>query len=378
MENPFYLSGIIPERWFCDREKETEWLTKTLVNGANVLLSSPRRMGKTQLIYHLFQQPEVRDNYYCFYTDIFPTSSLQELVLFLGKEICSALVPKGKSALDKFLSAIRSLSGSFTYDPVSGSPSFDVKLGDIHSPMLTIEEIFAYLEGAGKPCIFAIDEFQQIAAYPEKNVEALLRSYIQKMNNCRFVFAGSNRHVLERMFNSAAKPFYNSAQQLYLDRIPEETYIAFAVKAFRESGRNILPESVSYIYRMFDGHTYYVHNILHNAIAYLGPEKTVDSADTDRLLSDILDEKGQTYAGMMNQLNYQQKEVIVAIARERKAKAITSVAFIKKHSLKSPSSVQYAVAQLLEQQLITYENEGRNKVFSLTDRFMQEWIRKVY
>ena len=378
MENPFYITGIIPEGWFCDRTRETRWLVNTLENGANVLLSSPRRMGKTQLIFHMFARPEIKDNYYCFYTDILPTSSLHELVLFLGKEIYSTLVPKGKAALDKFLSSIRSLSGSLSYDPVSGSPSFDIKLGDIHSPGLTIEEIFSYLEKAEKPCIFAIDEFQQISYYPEKNVEALLRSYIQKMKNCHFLFSGSDRHILENMFNSAAKPFYNSAEQLYLDRIPLNTYLEFAVDAFRQAGRNILPEAISYAYNLFEGHTYYVHNILHNAFAYLDPQIIVDIPDIDRILSQILFEKALNYSGVVNQLNYQQKEVIIAIAKEKKAKGITSVAFIKKHALKSPSSVQYAVTQLLERQLITYENEGRGKVFSVTDRFFQEWIRKVY
>ena len=47
MENPFYITGIIPEPYFCDREKETEWFIRTLENKAHILLISPRRMGKT-------------------------------------------------------------------------------------------------------------------------------------------------------------------------------------------------------------------------------------------------------------------------------------------------------------------------------------------
>ena len=100
------------------------------------------------------------------------------------------LVPKGRAVLDKFLAGLHSLAGSLGYDPLTQTPKFDIKLGDIHSPELTLEEIFGYLERAGKPCIFAIDEFQQIAEYPEKNVEATLRTYIQKMNNCLFTLCG--------------------------------------------------------------------------------------------------------------------------------------------------------------------------------------------
>lgn len=378
MENPFYITGIIPEPYFCDREKETVWMLRTLENKAHILLTSPRRMGKTQLIRHLFEQPSIKDNYYTFYTDVYPTTSLHELVLFLSKEIYSVLVPKGKTVLNKFLAGLQSLAGSFGYDPVANTPTFNIKLGDIHSPELTLEEIFLYLEQADMPCIFAIDEFQQIANYPEKNVEATLRTHIQKMNNCLFIYAGSNRHILENMFNSAAKPFFNSAEQMYLDCIPKDVYLGFVEEQFRKADRRITPEAASLAYNLFEGHTYYVHNVLHNAFAYVDSNKAIDETDINKTLSDILEEKGRTFASVMNQLNYQQKETLIAIAKEGKASGVTSVAFVKKHALKSPSSVQYAISALLEKQLLTYQNQGRTKVFCPSDRFMEMWICRTY
>lgn len=378
MENPFYITGIIPEAYFCDREKETSWMVRTLENKAHILLTSPRRMGKTQLIRHVFEQPSIKDNYYTFYTDIYPTTSLNELVLFLSKEIYSVLVPKGKAVLDKFLAGLHSLAGSFGYDPVSNTPTFNIKLGDIHSPELTLEEIFRYLEQADRPCIFAIDEFQQIANYPEKNVEATLRTHIQKMNNCLFIYAGSNRHILENMFNSAAKPFYNSAEQIYLECISRDVYTAFAEEQFANASRKISPEAASLAYDLFEGHTYYVHNVLHNAFAYIEPDKTIDETDIDNILNDILEEKGHTFDSVMNQLNYQQKETLVSIAKEGKASGVTSVAYVKKHALKSPSSVQYAISALLDKQLLTYQSVERTKVYSISDKFLEMWICRTY
>ena len=378
MENPFYITGIIPEPYFCDREKETTWMVRTLGNKAHILLSSPRRMGKTQLIRHVFEQPAIKENYYTFYTDIYPTTSLHELVLFLSKEIYSVLVPKGKAVLNKFLAGLHSLAGSFGYDPVTNTPTFNIKLGDIHSPELTLEEIFSYLEQADKPCIFAIDEFQQIANYPEKNVEATLRTHIQKMNNCLFIYAGSNRHILENMFNSAAKPFYNSAEQIYLDCISKDIYTGFAEEQFKKASRNITPEAVSMAYDLFAGHTYYVHNVLHNAFAYIDPNVTIDETAINQTLSDILEEKGRSFANVMNQLNIQQKETLIAIAKEGVASGVTSVAFVKKHALKSPSSVQYAINALLDKQILTYQNEQRTKTYSVSDRFMEMWICRTY
>ena len=335
-------------------------------------------MGKTQLIRHVFEQPSIKDNYYTFYTDIYPTTSLNELVLFLSKEIYSVLVPKGKGVLDKFLAGLHSLAGSFGYDPVSNTPTFNIKLGDIHSPELTLEEIFRYLEQADRPCIFAIEEFQQIANYPEKNVEATLRTHIQKMNNCLFIYAGSNRHILENMFNSAAKPFYNSAEQLYLECISKDVYTAFAEVQFANASRRITPEAASLAYDLFEGHTYYVHNVLHNAFAYIEPDKTIDETDIYNILNDILEEKGRTFASVMNQLNYQQKETLVSIAKEGKASGVTSVAYVKKHALKSPSSVQYAISALLNKQLLTYQSVERTKVYSISDKFLEMWICRIY
>lgn len=376
--NPFYVTGIIPPAYFCDRETETDWLVRTVTNQANVLLTSPRRMGKTQLIRHFYERPEIKGHYHTFYVDIYPTTSLHEFVLFLSKEIYSVLVPKGKATLNRFLSVLRSLTRSFTYDPVSGVPSFDVKLGDIQAPELTLGEIFDYLKKADLPCIFAIDEFQQIDRYPEKNVDALLRSHVQTMNNCRFIFAGSNRHILENMFHSAAKPFYNSTEQLYLDRIAREKYVAFICDKFREAGREILSGAAQLAYDIFEGHTYYVHNLLHHVFDTVAPEKTVDENDILFVLDALLEEKAHAFADQLSQLNYGQKETLVAIAKAGKATGVTSVAFIKKNALKSPSSVQYAITTLLDSQILTYEQEGRGKTYSLEDRFLEMWIRKTY
>ncbi len=163
-----------------------------------------------------------------------------------------------------------------------------------------------------------------------------------------------------------------------LDCIPKDVYTDFANEMFSKTGRKIVSEAISLAYDLFEGHTYYVHNILHNAFAYLDTNKKIDENDIRNVLSDILEEKGHTFSSVMNQLNYQQKETLIAIAKEGKASGVTSVTFVKKHALKSPSSVQYAITALLEKQLLTYQNQQRTKVYSVSDRFLEMWICKVY
>lgn len=81
-------------------------------------------------------------------------------------------------------------------------------------------------------CIVAIDEFQQIGYYPEKNMEAVLRTYIQRCSNANFIFSGSERHLITEMFSEKARPFYNSADIMNLDVIPIDKYIEFAIGLF--------------------------------------------------------------------------------------------------------------------------------------------------
>ncbi|MBR5013778.1 MAG: ATPase [Bacteroidales bacterium] len=378
MFNPFVINGIVPDKYFCDREKETEKLVRCVYNQSNVLLTSPRRMGKTQLIRHLYQHGSISSDFHTFYVDIYSTTSLQEFILLLGKEIYTSLVPKGRKVLDSFVNVLKSLSGSFGYDALTGLPSFDVRLGDIRSPELTLSEIFNYLETADKPCICTIDEFQQIGKYPEKNVEALLRTHIQKMNNCRFVFAGSDRHTLENMFNSPAKPFYNSVEQMYLDCIGRQVYVSFMRKCFEESGRNVPDMICEYVYDLFEGHTYYVHQTLHNVYAYNDPEVPVTEELINDTVSDIIQDKEHSFLTQLSLLNYTQKETLIAIAKEGEASEVTSAAFVRKHSLQSPSAVQNAIRNLLNLQMITYRQDGKTKVYSVSDRFLQMWIVRKY
>lgn len=378
MFNPFVINGIVPDKYFCDREKETEKLVRCVYNQSNVLLTSPRRMGKTQLIRHLYQQGSVSSDFHTFYVDIYSTTSLQEFILLLGKEIYTSLVPKGRKVLDSFVNVLKSLSGSFGYDALTGLPSFDVRLGDIRSPEMTLSEIFNYLETADKPCICTIDEFQQIGKYPEKNVEALLRTHIQKMSNCRFVFAGSDRHTLENMFNSPAKPFYNSVEQMYLDCIDRQVYVGFMRKCFEESSRNVPDMVCEYVYDLFEGHTYYVHQTLHNVYAYNDPEVKITQELINDTISDIILDKEHSFLTQLSLLNYTQKETLIAIAKEGEASEVTSAAFVRKHSLQSPSAVQNAIRNLLNLQMITYRQDGRTKVYSVSDRFLQMWIVRKY
>lgn len=372
--NPFIVTGKIEPEYFCDRVTESARFVKSVTNGNNMVIISPRRMGKTGLIQFCYDKPEIADEYYTFFIDILHTSSLREFTYLLGREIYETLLPRSRKMASLFIQTIKSISGKFGFDPITGMPTFNVELGDIDRPEYTLDEIFQYLAHADKPCIVAIDEFQQIAKYPEKNIEAQLRTHIQKLCNCNFIFAGSERHMMQEMFTSAACPFYHSADMLELKAIVPEIYIPFIVGHFEKRNRRIASDDVERVYNLFKGHTYYVQKTFNEAFADT-PEGEECTLETLRAAIDNMIASNDTiFREILSNIPEKQKELLYAIAKEGEAARITSAAFIKRHSLTSASSVQSAMKKLLEKDSIT----EINKVFSVTDRLFAMWMNRLY
>lgn len=372
--NPFIVTGKITPEYFCDRVAESARLIKSITNGNNLVIISPRRMGKTGLIQFCYDKPEIRGEYYTFFIDILHTSSLRELSYLLGKEIYETLLPRSRKMARLFIQTLKSISGKFGFDPVSNLPTFNLELGDIERPEYTLDEIFQYLSHADKRCIVAIDEFQQIAKYPEKNIEALLRAYIQKQENSNFIFAGSERHMMQEIFSSAARPFYHSADMLELKAIPPEIYIPFIVSHFQKCQRGIDAENVEKVYNLFKGHTYYIQKTFNEAFADTS-EGTECTIGTIRgAIDEMIASNDTIFREILSNIPEKQKTLLYAIAKDGEAERITSSEFIKRHSLTSASSVQSATKKLLEKDLITEDN----KFFSVTDKLFAMWINRIY
>ena len=350
--NPFITSGKIPAELFCDRKEETKTLIRKMTSGANIVLMSPRRVGKTQLIYHCFDKPVIKDNYIVFFVDILKTSSIQEFTYELGKSVFNTLASKGQKMQKLALATMKSL------------------IGNIQNPSYSLEEIFKTLEFAGKKCIVAIDEFQQITNYPEKNIEATLRTQMQKVTNAQFIFAGSERRLLEEMFLDSARPFYNSADIQSLEILEEDKYTDFVNYHFSTNERKIDSDSISYVYHLFEGNTYYNQKTFREAYAQT-PKGSVCKLDIIKnSISLMIKEADHHYSELLSRLTLPQKELLYAIAHDGHARQITSGAFIRRHHLTSASSVQQAIKKLLSTGLIT-SSIGE---YYVADQLMYLWL----
>jgi len=374
VNNPFIVGKYLSDKYFCDRQEETAFLRKQLTNGRDVVLISPRRMGKSGLIQHLFAQEDIQENYHVFFIDIYATTSLSEFVYILGKEIYEQLKPQTTQWKEKFFQVITSFRVGFKLDQMTGAPTFDLGLGDIQTPQTSLDEIFAYIEESDKPCIIAIDEFQQIGEYAEKNIEALLRTKIQKCHRAQFIFSGSKRHVMSNMFHSPSKPFYQSAISMGLDPLPISVYSDFATRLFQERDRIIERDAIEEVWHLYQGYTWFVQMMMNELFALTKPNDICTRHMIAEARRNVIMTQEQSYKDLLSNTSPKQKIVLQAIAREGVAQNITSANFIKKYNLTSASSVQAAVKQLLKDDLLTHTDDG----YRIYDFFLSEWLATVY
>jgi len=374
LNNPFVLIGDIPPQYFCDRQQEVARLVQGIQGGENICLVSERRMGKSRLVKHCYKQPEIHDHYYLFYVDLLHTSSLRDFAFAFGRCVFDTLQTKGEQFVRQFLKTVQSMTVTMSVDPLSMMPQFGLSLNPTAQIEYTFESIFRYLENADKPCIVCFDEFQQINKYPEKNVEALLRSFIQHMSNAHFIFSGSERHMLEEMFNSSAHPFYNSTSQMNLDAIPQDKYVEFVCTCFEQYNKHIDADLVQLIYQIGESNTYAIQRISHKLFELVNVNETAERQQLTQAVHNIIEEDTPRFARLLSHVPERQQSLLFAIAKEGRVQKIMSGPFLRKYHLMSSSAVQNAIKHLLDLDLVTQDEK---KQYAVYDIFLRMYLNKI-
>lgn len=368
--NPFLITGYYGPDYFCDRRQETQTMINALQNGRNITLIAPRRMGKTGLIKNVFhklreQQPDI----ITLYMDIYSTQSLGDFIRLFASTVLGKLDSAPQKALSRVGQFLKSCRPVFTFDELTGTPKVTIDIAPA-SEETTLKEIFEYLQSSEKRCYIAIDEFQQIAEYSEKGVEALLRSYIQFIPNISFIFAGSKQHVMQEMFLSAKRPFYQSTQTLSIDRIDNVEYYHFAAEFFKNQGRNLDKPTFDYLYGMFSGHTWYIQVLLNRLYGY---NEIIDTALVNTAIEEVVAESTYTYETLLAAYPSGSVKLLKAIAKARCVKEINSGDFIAEYNLKAASSVNSALKKLISNELVYKTSDG----YIVYDRFLAIWLSRL-
>lgn len=369
VNNPFLLYGYVSPDYFCDREEETKEIVSALKNGRNITLMSPRRMGKTGLIHHVFHQlRNTEQDPACFYIDIFSTRNLQDFVEMFGRCVIGKLDTPAQRATGFVSQLFKSTRLVFSTDQLTNQPqvTLDFRPEDTKS---TLDEIFAYLKQSDRECYIAFDEFQQILEYNDTGVEAMLRSYTQFCTNVHFIFSGSKQHLMADIFSSAKRPFYQSTEKMTLAAINEDKYYAFAQKHLATKGIELPRETFDHIYQMFEGHTWYIQYILN--CLYSNAKSRVSIEDATATVTHIIKQEESAFASELDKLTENQFRLLLAIGRESIVESINASTFIKAHKLKGSSSINKALQYLLSKELVYKSSKG----YIVYNRFLGIWLK---
>ncbi len=367
--NPFITISYAGKEYFCDRKNETETLISGLKNGRNITLISPRRMGKTGLIKHIFAEIEAENkDIRCFYLDIFSTSCLADFVKILGETVIGGLDSSSTRVINKVFSFFKNCRPKIIRNEITGSPELTIDFAPSQSEA-TLKEIFEYLGNAGKTCYIAIDEFQQVTYYPEKGTEALLRSYIQFLPNVKFIFSGSKRHIMNDIFTSPQRPFFQSTQMMSLKEIDINEYRAFARQHLAKAGKDISDDIFNTLYNNMLGHTWYVQYLLN--VMFGMPVKTYTEVAVANALMIIMSEQEETFITYCKLLTNNQKMLLYAISQDDFVKEASSNDFMVRHALPSSSSIRLALSYLVENELVLETDRG----YRIYNRFFSLWLK---
>lgn len=376
MDNPFYYGEEVDKPYFIDREKEVSDLVKDLSRGQNVIVCSARRYGKTSLIKQALSTLAGR-GLLTFYVNLYAATSKKKFV-----DIYARAVALGTR--DKLEKAIVSLKGLFPRMlpkitlGEDGVPEigfdYDYRPREV-SPVLDdlYEAVEKYAVKRKKRAVVAFDEFQEILNLEDEEIERSMRGAIQSHKKTAYVFLGSRRHMMQKLFNDAGRPFYKSGRMFPLGKIGFQDFSTFIKRSF-EKGKIIAdPKVIAEILKVSECHPYYTQMLCSVLWDRNMDSGTITRESIERAIRELIERESYTYTTIWDAMSSMRRLLLEALARGH-GRNIYSQGFIAEAGLHTSSGIQKAVSYLEENGIIYRENGG----ILFSDMFFKQWIlRKI-
>lgn len=373
MDKPFVYGMSVEGENFTDRKKETARLKKDFENGMNVILMSPRRMGKTSLVKKV--RSEIKDpNIKIVLMDIYDCRSEYDFYNRFASSIMKDTATKAEQVLEnikKFLVRI-SPKISFSPEPLS---DFSLSLGITpkeYSPqeILNLPEVVA--EEKGVHIIVCIDEFQQIGEFPDSvTVQKRMRGVWQHQQNVSYCLFGSKKHLMTRLFQSRRMPFFQFGEVNELKPIPTGDWVAFIQQRFTEKGQSISAELARKICESVDNYSSYVQQLAWNVMAETDKVATEESLRNG--IEELLAQNSSFFTEQTRGLSTYQLNFIRAICKGYHS-GFTSKEVTEQFPMGTKSNIPRIKASLLDREIIDEDDGG----VMLADSVFQRWFMREF
>ncbi len=373
MDKPFVYGMSVEGVNFTDRKKETARLKKDFENGMNVILMSPRRMGKTSLVKKVrseINNPKIK----VVLMDIYDCRSEYDFYNRFASSIMKDTATKAEQVLEnikKFLVRI-SPKISFSPEPLS---DFSLSLGITpkeYSPqeILNLPEVVA--EEKDVHIIVCIDEFQQIGEFPDSvTVQKRMRGVWQHQQNVSYCLFGSKKHLMTRLFQSRRMPFFQFGEVNELKPIPTSDWVAFIRQRFTEKGLSISAELARKICESVDNYSSYVQQFAWNVMAET--DKTVTEESLQNGMEELLAQNSSFFTEQTRCLSTYQLNFIRAICKGYHF-GFTSKEVTEQFPMGTKSNIPRIKASLLDREIIDEDHGG----VVLADSVFRKWFMREF
>ena len=375
MRNPFEYGNVVRKDSFCNRKEELEKLKRVFENSERLFLYSERRLGKTSLL-KLALHSLPKNTYIAVYVDLWSTNSEGEFALALARSITEAAATTTTKLLSLTKNVFGALRPAVTTDE-EGKPQviFGVNKNDIAAPAL--DEVLKALPDIAKQSkkrlVIVLDEFQQITEYKSDTAEGRLRSAIQHHQEIAYVFLGSRKHLIQKMFLDKQRPLYRSTAHYQLQPIAEKHWIPFIKDKFLQSAKNIDDAQIQKLCAFTEGHPFYTQHLCH-ALWELTEANSIAQNDMlEQAINLLLEQENYTFTTLWDSLAANQKTLLTAIAIAPAEFKPFGADFIKHSRIGGASNVQRAADALVIKDLIDRNEMGS---FIVPDRFLKLWLQR--
>ena len=375
MKNPFEYGGVVTGDAFCNREAEKTDLLKAIRNDEKLFVFSERRFGKTSLVRSVIAKLPHKDTVSAC-VDLWPTDDESSFVTALAKAITSSMTTSVEKLLTTARELFSSLVPTITLND-EGKPelsfgfSRNVKIDQAIEEVLETADRIANKEK--KNVVVVFDEFQQILQYENDLVERKLRSVIQNHRKVAYIFLGSRRHLIQKMFMEKNRPLYRAGGHYPLGPISEKDWTPFIRNHFRTTERLISDDLIHSIYTRTQGHPFYTQHLCHAVWELCDRKAKVTPKMLDDATQLLLERENYAYTTLWESLAVNQRKFLKGLASEAGKVQPFSSEFIGQYGLGSGSNVQRAVDSLIEKDVIDRDNGS----FLISDRFFRLWVQSM-
>ncbi len=369
----FVYGVAVSDYNFIGREQETKRLLDNFRGGINVILMSPRRLGKTSLVKHVCNKLDEED-IITVYLDIFGCKSEYDFYNKLAAEVLKQTASKHELWLEEAKEFIYRLTPKISFSPEPNS-DFAISLG-ITPKTHTPEEVLGMAEKIaikkGKRIVICIDEFQQIGEMANsKQIQARLRTVWQHQKQVSYCLFGSKHHLMSAIFLHRSMPFYQFGDIISLDKIATVDWVEYIVSHFADGKRTISRALAEDICKFTENYSAYVQQLSWLVFTQKEEGETVTEEDVKQAMNDLLATNEILFMQMIEPLSEYQLNFLRAIASGvTKDFGLSEVR--EEYKLGSYSNINRLKTALLERDLI--EKRGAETV--MTDPVFAKWIQR--